>query len=373
MERRPLCQGASVVALFALSIWPCSAFGQSTLLVSDDAYSIIWTVDIDTAQTLRGFSVPEQAIGNSVPPGRSGLAFDGTDLFYTHSSSRTIWALDPVSGAVRRTLAKPAIDIAGLGAGGGALYALTSSARPGTLYKMDPVTGAILESTEQLGGRDALDFSAARNSLFLRVGELELREIRVTTKETLVSFPPPAGLTGLALDDSTGSLFGVSANNIVYRMNRISGAVLDSFELRDTAGNSLVRCGGLAIASAGLPGGGGGAGLQAAGGGAATAPEPVLKAQATTIVAGETGDVLIRLSSTEEVQGFQVALLHEPAVIWLESITLDGTATSANEADFNATETLANGGTLGVVFDLLQPFLNNTLPAGGDPGVAKYT
>lgn len=365
MKPRSLYQSASMVAWVALAIWPCSVSGQSTLFVSDDAYSIIWTVDIDSAQTVRGFSVPREAIGNVVPPGRSGLAFDGVDLFYTHSSSRTVWVLDPVSGNVRRTLVNAAIDMAGLGAGGGALYALS---QPGTLYKMDPLTGTVLESTVHPGGREALAFSTARNSLFLKVGELELREIRATTKETLVSFSPPAAVTGLALDDSNGSLFGVSEDNILYRLNRITGAVLDSFELQDTAGNLLVRCGGLAIASGGLPGGGG-----LAGGGGGTPPQPVLKAQETVIVAGETGDVLILLSSTGESEGFQVALAHESAVLSLEGITIDGTATDANEADFNAAEILANGGTLAVVFDLLQPFLSNVLPPGDDQIVAKFT
>jgi hypothetical protein len=343
---------------------------DSALFVSDDAYSIIWTIDIDNEQAIGGFSVPGDAIGNVVPSGKSGLAFDGADLFYTHSSSRTVWALDPVSGGVRRTLVKPSIDIAGLGAGGGALYALTSASQPGTLYKMDPFTGAVLESTTHPGARSALDFSAVRNTLFMKVGELELREIRATTKEKLASFPPPSSMTGLAVDDSDGSLFGVSEDSILYHMNRITGAVLNSFELQDTAGNPLVHCGGLAIAPGGLPGNG--AGLLA-GGGAGTLPQLELKAQETTITAGETGEALILLSSTEESEGFQIALVHEPGILSLQDISIEGTQTSAHNADFSSIEILPNGGALAVILDLLRPFLYNVLPPGNNQVIAKYT
>lgn len=65
-----------------------TARANNVLFVSDDTYSIVWILDSTTGETLRGFSVPEVAVGNSVPRGRSGLAYANNELYYTHSSSR---------------------------------------------------------------------------------------------------------------------------------------------------------------------------------------------------------------------------------------------------------------------------------------------
>ncbi len=72
------------------------------------------------------------------------------------------------------------------------------------------------------------------------------------------------------------------------------------------------------------------------------------------------------------VQGFVLAIQHDPAVITLEDINLNGTVSQTVGAEFQATETLANGGTLGVVLDFTSPFNGQTIPVGAANHIANF-
>lgn len=82
-------------------------------------------------------------------------------------------------------------------------------------------------------------------------------------------------------------------------------------------------------------------------------------------------DVL--LDTFAPVQGFVLAIAHDPAVLRLTGITIDGTASEASGADFAQENILENGGTLGVVLDLEPPFRGNTIPIGLNQVIARYT
>ena len=85
---------------------------------------------------------------------------------------------------------------------------------------------------------------------------------------------------------------------------------------------------------------------------------------------GTTGDARILLdNSLGGVQGFVVAVTHDPAGITLESISL-GDATLAAGAEFEITNVYADGGTLGVVMDFNSPFDGQTIATGTEIGRA---
>lgn len=80
----------------------------------------------------------------------------------------------------------------------------------------------------------------------------------------------------------------------------------------------------------------------------------------------------VLMDSTAAVEGYVVALCSEAADLTLDSIAV-GSAAVAQAADFSQAETFANGGTLGVVIDLLAPYTNNTIPAGEGRAIAVFS
>ncbi|HVR75371.1 MAG TPA: SdrD B-like domain-containing protein [Planctomycetota bacterium] len=101
---------------------------------------------------------------------------------------------------------------------------------------------------------------------------------------------------------------------------------------------------------------------------------PVVKTclEAKSAKVGECVTVRVLLSSTHAVEGFVTAVKHDPSALLLETITIEGTATQANMADFTDFETFPEGGTAGIVMDLSAPFLGNTIPAGTDVAIVAY-
>ena len=88
---------------------------------------------------------------------------------------------------------------------------------------------------------------------------------------------------------------------------------------------------------------------------------------------GTTGDARILLdNSLGGVQGFVVAVTHDPAGITLEGISL-GEDTLAAGAEFEITNVYADGGTLGVVMDFNSPFDGQTIATGTGIHLASYS
>jgi hypothetical protein len=84
-----------------------------------------------------------------------------------------------------------------------------------------------------------------------------------------------------------------------------------------------------------------------------------------------TVDVLLD-NPAEDVEGFVLAIAH-PSGLELAEISVAGTATEQFGADFVEPAVFAEGGTLGVVMDLLPPFGGNVIPAGAGRVLARFT
>ncbi|MBI4586049.1 MAG: hypothetical protein HY717_18730 [Planctomycetes bacterium] len=89
--------------------------------------------------------------------------------------------------------------------------------------------------------------------------------------------------------------------------------------------------------------------------------------------AGQCGGASVVLDAPEEVQGFVVAIRHDPAALRLDNLTTAGTVTEQNNADFVDVDIFPDGGTVGVVLDLFPPLENNTIPPGSSQVIAKVT
>jgi hypothetical protein len=84
------------------------------------------------------------------------------------------------------------------------------------------------------------------------------------------------------------------------------------------------------------------------------------------------GDARVLMTNNEAVDGYVIALCHDPDTLSLSGIQA-GAAAIDNGADFVQEEILNEGGTLGVVLDLVAPFEGNLIPPGSDQHVATYT
>jgi hypothetical protein len=362
------------VLAFALA----SASGaERRLFVSDDRFFLVWTFDVETGEVVRAFSAPLESMGSTLPAGRSALAFDGEHLYYTRNSSSLIWVLDPRSGAVRRTLPKPPVDIGGLTAAGGRLYAVASPGLPGALHTIDAATGELLASVDIPGARDAVAAAADEGVLYLKVGELEIRRVDIESGEARGFLTPPASFSGLAYDPNGQRLAGMVWGGRVFWLDPQTAELRETLDLVDASGGALASCADLAIGELEdpveePPPGRVQAQLPDPGGAPVDGPVAVFQVQDSVVIAGTPTRVPFLLTTSQEVQGFVLAAVHEPAVLRLEEVTVKDTATERFRADFVASEILPNGGTLGVVFDLAPPFEDNHLPAGDNYVVAAY-
>jgi len=89
-------------------------------------------------------------------------------------------------------------------------------------------------------------------------------------------------------------------------------------------------------------------------------------------MAGSCVNVRVLMTSPDPVEGFLVALRHDPVLLDLDSITVEGTVTESSGADFVSTELVENGGTIGVILDIQAPFEGNEIPPGVDMPIAIY-
>ncbi len=338
------------------------------LYLSDDVYKTIWVIDVDGGQVVGALPFPERAAGATFPRGRSGLGFDGREIFFTHTTSRMIYVIDPGTGGEVRAFSKPPLRIAGLGAVPGALYVAGSSGRRGTILELDPQTGSVLRTMDVPGARDALDASLSRGSIFARVGDFELGEWSASTTARLRSNVLPDLLVGLAFSEATTRLYGVTLGSRLYVLDPEDGKATREVLLTDQTGYDLGEAGGLAWAGPSALDG------VREGGGAAEANLLTFRLDVQDVVftIGETADVPILLSSNAAIEGFQAALVHDASILHLDEITIQGTSASEFGADFQSANIYPNGGVIGVIFDLFPPYENNALPPGDNRVVARY-
>jgi hypothetical protein len=88
--------------------------------------------------------------------------------------------------------------------------------------------------------------------------------------------------------------------------------------------------------------------------------------------AGSCVNVRVLMTSNDPVEGLVVAVRHDPEIAALDTITIEGTVSEANGADFVSPEIFEDGGTIGIIMDLVEPFEGNVIPPGVDQPVAVY-
>jgi hypothetical protein len=77
------------------------------------------------------------------------------------------------------------------------------------------------------------------------------------------------------------------------------------------------------------------------------------------------GAIRILVENTQPVEGFVVAVGHDPNLATLQEINISGTATEQAGAEFVHDNLYPDGGTLGVILDFDAPFDGQTLAANG--------
>ena len=85
----------------------------------------------------------------------------------------------------------------------------------------------------------------------------------------------------------------------------------------------------------------------------------------------DCGSVRVLMDSGLAVEGYEIAIEHPAAKLVIDSI-LPGSAATTNNADFTRSDIFEDGGVLGVVLDLVEPFSGNSIPPGENLEIAKY-
>jgi hypothetical protein len=101
-------------------------------------------------------------------------------------------------------------------------------------------------------------------------------------------------------------------------------------------------------------------------------PRFELRVEEIALRSGECGDARVLLTSNRPVQGFTTAVRHDPALLSLSRISIAGTVSEANLAEFFSSELAPNGGTAGVILDAEPPFLDQKIPPGSDLPIVAY-
>ena len=73
-----------------------------------------------------------------------------------------------------------------------------------------------------------------------------------------------------------------------------------------------------------------------------------------------------------EVEGYELAIAH-PEGVSLQTISVDNTAAEAAGAEFAIVDISSEGGTLGVIIDVAEPFDGNVIPPGENQAIARFT
>ncbi|MDZ4656466.1 MAG: hypothetical protein SH868_02690 [Bythopirellula sp.] len=218
-------------------------------------------LDADTGVLLNSFPTPVVAQSG----GGSGLAFSGTELFFSDISFPNIYRLNPHTGAVLGTFLRPAgsVDALAYGASsfGSTLFSLDYTAN--RFHLLNPLTGATFGSYavgfDVVGG---IDYNSFTGTLFASDTGGIIRQLNPDTGAILASFNTGTFQTAVGL---VGNRLFTAAQNggTIVERNPITGLVLNSYlspggavsalagsEIPEPAGAgmSLAAIAGLAIA-----------------------------------------------------------------------------------------------------------------------------
>ena len=234
-----------------------------------------------------------------------------------------------------------------------------------------PVEGAVIALTYDPGlvQVTSVDRTALTNPTDAELFVPEILANGFTLGIVMDSGPPFGGQTIApgtsqaiaSFDVASTTILGTLDPNVVTGFNFLDGA------LNNPPLDNIIVQGGLSI------GAGQGLALNGAPGALTIAPPP----PATLTIAGGSSDTggcvqILLDNDVGPTQGFVLSISHDPLILDLVSINLDGTATDTAGAEFVQTAFPAGGGTVGVVLDFGAPFDGQTIPAGQNVHIANY-
>jgi hypothetical protein len=196
------------------------------------AMAMICEIDPITGVELSSFMTPGPAIF-------PGMAFNGTEIFYTDENLSVIKVYLP-DGTLVRDLPKVGYAGDGLGVSAMSLFAV----HQGVVTVVNPLDGAFQLSYGVDFATQALTHAGSRGTLFVRVGDVgNIAEIQ--PDGTLVNIiAGPTALTGLCFSSSLNRLFGVRSG-LLYALDPDTGALLPGYpvEITDPQGQGVPKTG----------------------------------------------------------------------------------------------------------------------------------
>jgi streptogramin lyase len=219
-----ICLVVAAGACVSLSIHAAHAAPTSLYAVSGNS---ILELNPDNGATLGSFTPP------IVPQngGGSGLAFSGSELFYTSIDNTSIYRLNPTSGAVLGSFARPAaaggIDALGFGPTGfgQTLFALDYNAN--RLYLLNPLTGTqytnFLLSFDAIGG---VDFNHVTQRVFVSDANGTIRQLDPNTAAVLSTITVTPFQYGIGI---VGNRLFTTNSTSIYERNSSTGAIINTF------------------------------------------------------------------------------------------------------------------------------------------------
>lgn len=237
---RRLAFGLAALSLVAGSLVASPASAATQLFATSNDSGEILQIDPVTGATISKFSL--------IPPSiaaRPGLAFNGTELFYTDETLAVIQVYS-TAGALLRTLPKPAGQEAGVGMGASktALHVVDFD---GNFKTLDPLTGAVLNSFSIVDARQGLTFAGSRGTLFVAIADTTtIKEIDPATGTVVNTITVADIFRGLGFSSSNNVLYGTRAGTL-WAVNPDTGALLPGYPVDITDnGTKITKSGALA-------------------------------------------------------------------------------------------------------------------------------
>lgn len=227
--------------LVILAVMPAASASipaLGSLFVVDRDTNRIVELDVDSGTELHSFPAP-------APVYKAGLATSGSELFFA-TPPGTIYVLDPGDGSILNSFPSPVeaapFGVSGLGYGtttfGDTLFGLSNHTE--SVLLMDPTTGRLLTSFSApidpvtgfpINFADGFDFNPSTGTIF--VGDFSVTdtiyELDAVTGALLNSFAAPGGLVS-GIGFVGDHMFAVDrGTDLIYELDPLTGTVLDSF------------------------------------------------------------------------------------------------------------------------------------------------
>ena len=206
--------------------------GSSRLFAIDTTNRQIVELDPVNGAELNRFAVP----GTANLGGPDGLAYDGHSLFYATAvgyGGGTLYELDPDSGAIRDSDSLMSLgvstEIDGLGAYGGLIFVMNYPENRIDFVNTtaDLAVGSWIAPVDIVGGTAG---AGARGSIFAsNASNGTILELDADTGQVLNSFAAPAGASVYGLAYTNGSLYAGGTSGVVYELDPDNGNVRNSF------------------------------------------------------------------------------------------------------------------------------------------------